>query len=164
MMIRKFLFLWIADFFFNWQKYLIINAYFIDLQWVYHEVLLIFEHISSSHIKQKLTKVVQDVVVRHKLKKRLYTITNDNVVNNLIMHTKLNRLLCINRIFDEVDTNVHDVERVFYLAHVIQLVLQKLLSKIRIKSNADFKTSWDDKQIKTSIKNKKKKYHSHWRK
>jgi hypothetical protein len=82
---------------------------------------------------------VQDVIVRHELKVRLYAITNDNVANNLIMHTKLNRLLRINRVFDEVETNVHDVKRVSCLTHVIQLILQKLLSKIKIKLSADFK-------------------------
>jgi hypothetical protein len=33
--------------FFNRQKYLIVIAYFIDTQWIYHEVLLAFEHISD---------------------------------------------------------------------------------------------------------------------
>ncbi len=83
---------------------------------------------------------MQDVVVRHELKERLYAVTNDNAFNNLIMHTKLNHLLRINRIFVDVESNVRDVERVSCLAHVIQLVLQKLLKKIRIKSNANFKT------------------------
>jgi hypothetical protein len=46
--------------FFNKQKYLIVITYFIDFQWIYHEVLLIFEHISNSYIEQRLTKVVQN--------------------------------------------------------------------------------------------------------
>ncbi len=83
---------------------------------------------------------MQDVIVRHELKERLYAITNDNVANNLTMHTELNRLLRTNRVFDEVETNVHDVERVSCLTHVIQLILQKLLSKIKIKLSVDFKT------------------------
>ncbi len=57
------------------------------------------------------------------------------------MHTKLNRLLRTSRVFDDVEINVHDVKRVSYLAHVIQLILQELLDKIRIKSDADFKTN-----------------------
>ncbi len=82
---------------------------------------------------------MQNVVVRHELKKRLYAVTNDNVLNNLIMHTELNHLLRINRIFVDVESNVRDVERIFCLAHVIQLILQKFLKKIKIKSNANFK-------------------------
>jgi hypothetical protein len=56
------------------------------------------------------------------------------------MHTKLNHLLRINRIFVDIESNVRDVKRVSCLAHVIQLILQKLLKKIKIKSNVDFKT------------------------
>jgi hypothetical protein len=129
-------------------------TYFIDSQWIYHEVLLAFEHISSLHIEQRLTKVVQDVVVRHELKERLYAVTNDNVFNNLIMHTKLNRLLRINRMFDEVETNVHDVKWFFCL--VIQLMLQEFLSKIRIKSNANFKNTWNNKHDKAIMKKEEK--------
>jgi hypothetical protein len=142
--------------FFNRQKYLAVIAYFIDTQWIYHEVLLAFEHISDFHIELKLAKVVQNVVIRHELKKRLYAVTNNNAFNNLIMHTELNHLLRINRIFVDVESNVRDVKRVSCLAHVIQLILQKFLKKIRIKSNANFKTSWDDKQNRTTMKEEKR--------
>jgi hypothetical protein len=97
------------------------------------------KHISNFHIEQKLTKIVQDVVVQHELKKRLYVVKYDNVFNNLIMYTKLNHLLRINRIFVDVESNVRDVKRVSCFAHVIQLILQKFLKKIKIKSNANFK-------------------------
>ncbi len=83
---------------------------------------------------------MQNVVVRHELKERLYVVTNDNVFNNLIMYTKLNHLLRINRIFVDVESNVRDVEQVSCLAHVIQLISQKFFKKIKIKSNANFKT------------------------
>jgi hypothetical protein len=142
--------------FFNRQRYLVVIVYFIDIQWIYHEILLAFEHISDFHIEQKLTKVVQDVVVRHELKERLYVVTNDNAFKNLIMHTELNHLLRINRIFVDVKSNVRDVERVSCLAHVIQLILQKFLEKIKIKSNANFKTSWNDKQNKVTMKREKR--------
>ncbi len=82
---------------------------------------------------------MQNVVIRHELKKRLYVVTNDNAFNNLIMHTKLNYLLRINRIFVDVESNVHDIERVFCFADVIQLILQNFLEKIKIKSNVNFK-------------------------
>jgi hypothetical protein len=118
---------------FNRQDYLTINTYFIDIQWIYHEILLTFEHITSSHIEQKLTKMMQDIIVRHKLKERLNVVINDNVSNNLILHIELIKLLRTNRLFDEMNTNVQDLERMSCFAHVIQLVLQELLDKIRIK-------------------------------
>ncbi len=84
---------------------------------------------------------MQNVVVQHELKKRLYIIINNNVFNNLIMHTKLNHFLRINRIFVDIESNVRDVKRIFCFAHVIQLILQKFLNKIKIKLNANFKMS-----------------------
>jgi hypothetical protein len=105
--------------FFNRQKYLIVISYFIDFQWIYREILFIFEHISDFYIEKKLTKIVQNVVIQHELKKRLYVVINDNAFNNLIMHTKLNRLLHTSRMFVDVETNVHEIKRVSCLVHVI---------------------------------------------
>ncbi len=133
------------------------NTYFINSQWIYHEILLIFEHITNSHIEQRLTKVMQDIIVRHKLKKRLYVFTNNNVFNNLTLHIELIQLLRTSRLFEKINTNVRDVKRMFCLAHVIQLILQKLLNKIKIKFNTNFKTIWNDKQNKTTMKKKEKK-------
>ncbi len=84
---------------------------------------------------------MQDIITRHKLKERIYAITNDNVENNLTMHEEL-MLLFRTRMFDNIDTNVRDLKRVFCLAHVIQLTLKDLLDKIRINSkNENFRTS-----------------------
>ncbi len=142
--------------FFNRQEYLTVNAYFIDEKWCYHEILLAFEYVSSSHTETKLTKVVHDIIARHKLKERIYVITNDNVDNNLIMHEEL-MLLLRTRLFDNIETNVRDIERVSCLAHVIQLALKELLDKIRINSkNENFETSWNDKQDRATMKKEEK--------
>ncbi len=93
------------------------------------------------HIETKLTKILQNIIARHKLKDRIYVITNDNAKNNLIMHEKLIRLLRT-KLFDNVDTNVQNIKRVSCLAHVIQLALRELLNKIRINSmNENFRTN-----------------------
>jgi hypothetical protein len=84
---------------------------------------------------------MHDIIARHKLKERIYAITNDNVDNNLIMHEEL-MLLMRTRLFDNIETNVRDIERISCLAHVIQLALKELLDKIRINSkNENFETS-----------------------
>jgi hypothetical protein len=142
---------------FNRQEYLVVNAYFIDDNWNYHEVLLTFEHISQSHTESRFAKIMQDIISRHKLQDRILVITNDNVDNNNTMHEKLLRMLRT-RTFDDVDFNVKNIERVSCLAHVIQLILRELLEKIRINSrNEDFQTSWNDKNNKAKMKKKKKK-------
>jgi hypothetical protein len=85
-----------------------------------------------------------------------YVITNDNVENNLTMHEEL-MLLLRTRMFDNIDTNVRDSKRISCLAHVIQLTLKYLFDKIRINSkNENFRTSWDDKQDRATMKKEKK--------
>ncbi len=74
---------------------------------------------------------MQDIITRHNLQRRILAITSDNADNNLTMHVELLRLLST-RMFDDVDFNVRDIERVSCLAHVIQLTLRELLEKIRI--------------------------------
>ncbi len=84
---------------------------------------------------------MHDIIARHKLKERIYVITNDNVDNNLIMHEEL-MILLRTKLFDNIETNVRDIEKVSCLAHVIQLALKELLDKIRINSkNENFETS-----------------------
>ncbi len=141
---------------FNRQEYLDVNAYFIDDKWIYHEVLLTFEHVTKSHIDTRLAKIIQDIISQHKLQNRILVITNDNVDNNLTMHVKLLRLLRT-RMFDDVELNVQNIKRVSCLAHVIQLTLRELLDRIRINSkNESFRTSWNDKQDKADMKKEKK--------
>ncbi len=83
---------------------------------------------------------MQDIIIKHKLKKRLNVVTNDNVSNNLILHIELVKLLRTNRLFNKMNTNVHNLEQVSCFTHVIQIVLQKLFDKIRIKLNTEFNT------------------------
>ncbi len=86
---------------FNHQDELTINVYFIDEKWIYHEILLTFEYVTKFHIETKLTKIMQDIISRHKLQHRILVTTNDNVDNNLTMHVELLRLLR-SRMFDDV--------------------------------------------------------------
>jgi hypothetical protein len=84
---------------------------------------------------------MQDIIARHKLKEQIYVITNDNVENNLTMHEEL-MLLLRTRMFDNIDTNVRDSERISCFTHVIQLILKDLLDKIKINSkNENFRRS-----------------------
>jgi hypothetical protein len=57
------------------------------------------------------------------------------------MHEEL-MLLLRTRLFDNIETNVRDIERISCFAHVIQLALNEFLDKIRINSkNENFETS-----------------------
>ncbi len=44
------------------------------------------------HTKTKLAKIMQDIIIRHKLQNRILVTKNDNVDNNFTMHAKLFRV------------------------------------------------------------------------
>jgi hypothetical protein len=56
---------------------------------------------TNFHTKTKLTKIMRNIIARHKLKERIYAIINDNARNNFIMHEELVRLLRT-RLFNDV--------------------------------------------------------------
>jgi hypothetical protein len=118
---------------------MIINAYFIDERFKWHEVLLVFEHVTESHIDIKLAKVLNNVVVMHFLKSRILVITTNSAFNNTTMLEKLTRMIKTNRALTHLHLDVYDILRVFCLTHVIQLIVKKLLEHIRINlKNVEF--------------------------
>ena len=131
--------------FYNRQEYMTVNAYFIDQNWKYHEVLLTFEHVSDSHIEQHLIMILNEIIEKHELSNRIFVITIDNAFNNIIMHQHLVQI--ISNQCDDIESNVQKLKAVSCLAHVIQLSLKELLNHIRINSiNDEFKKSWDEKK------------------
>jgi hypothetical protein len=104
---------------FDWCQIETMNFYLsIDENWCYHEILLTFEHVTNFHTRIKLAKIMQDIITRHKLKERIYIITNENVKNNFTMHEELMLLLCT-RMFNNIDTNVQNSKKISCFAHVI---------------------------------------------
>jgi hypothetical protein len=135
---------------FNRQKYLIINAYFIDHQLIYHEMLLAFEHVTDSHIEQRLVKILHNVIVKYELQEGIMFVTSDNARNNKTMHSKLDRMLRTmlrtNHLLFYVKLNISKIERVSCLTYIIQLILQSLFEHIRISSkNAELQINWNNK-------------------
>lgn len=120
--------------------------YFIDELLQYKEILLIFEHVHKSHTDFKLVKVVRNVLKRYDLINRIMTLTIDSARNNETMHkklqTKINEklkaMMKFNELSRDVTLNVRDMNRIYCLTHVIQLILRELLSYINIKLNNEF--------------------------
>ena len=139
---------------FNRQGYLAINAYFIDDKWNYHEVLLAFEHVEGSHTGIKLAEVLNSVLIRHSIEDRVLALTTDSASNNTTMVDELRRMIRSNRALALLHTDANEIQRVPCLSHVIQLAVKQLLGCIHINpKNADFKTSWDDKQDRRDFEN-----------
>ena len=139
---------------FNRQKFFEMNAYFINLDWIYHEMLIEFEHVVDFHTNAHLIEIVWRVLKRHNLKRRILISISNNVKNNDIMHIEL--IQFVRNAIRENDFlknvfNLMNFEKIFCLVHVLQLTLQQLLKKIRvISNNVELKTFWNDH------KNKKK--------
>ena len=64
-----------------------INAYFINLKWKYHEVLLFFKHVKESYNDEKLITVLNNVLKTHEISNLI--IITDNVNNNETLHNNL---------------------------------------------------------------------------
>ena len=105
--------------FFNRQDYMTINAYFIDLKWKYHEVLLFFKHVKENHNDEKLITVLNNVLKTHEISNHILIIITDNVNNNETLHNNLIEMikqLRLNLIFNA--SNIAS-QKISCLAHVI---------------------------------------------
>ena len=77
----------------NHLAFLEINCYYIDQNWQYQKKLLEFEFVSDFHTDQKLTEIVESVLIKHKLKTHLLAIITDNADNNDMMWIELKDVL-----------------------------------------------------------------------
>jgi len=66
----------------NYLFFLEVIAYFIDINWQYREVLLIFKFLKSKHTRKRLTNVVYSILKKYNLQDCLITIIANNVNNN----------------------------------------------------------------------------------
>ena len=126
--------------------YMGVIAYFIDTKWVYHEVVIGFEHILGKHDGNTLADILARVVRYHRLEDRLYALTTDNAgnmatlfANVLIEYQKKNKKV-------KAISVTQDAEHIPCLAHVVQLSLGDLMGAIRIRPrNTELLKCWDDK-------------------
>ena len=68
---------------------MIINAYFINLKWKYHEVFLFFKHVKKNHNDEKLITVLNNVLKTYEISNHILIIITDNVNNNETLHNNL---------------------------------------------------------------------------
>ncbi len=66
----------------NYLFFLRVIAYFININWQYKEVLLIFKFLKNKHTKKRLTNVVYNILKKYNFQDRLMTIIVDNANNN----------------------------------------------------------------------------------
>jgi hypothetical protein len=121
----------------NWTSsnnivFMNITNYFINKNWKYREVLLIFQSLSDAHTSETMIKIVVNILKKYKLKNRLLAIIIDNASNNEKMRKKMKKIL--KKIDIEWD---HEKNHVFCIAHVIQLAVNKFLESMKISAVND---------------------------
>jgi hypothetical protein len=94
------------------------------------EVLIGFEPIYTEHTSAKLCGILEKVITRQHLEGRIISITTNNASNNTLMMRDVEIML--NSIADNEHFIRGKVQHIPCLAHVIQLALSALLSRIWI--------------------------------
>ena len=123
----------------NNLAFLAIMTYYINNDWTLREVLLGFEHLSGKHSGPNMASVVNRVLDQYDLKDRLQAVTTDNASNNSTMAAAL-RTTC-----SQFKQGCH----LPCLAHVIQLAVKELLTKIDVFAmNEDVIKVWDSELLK----------------
>ena len=132
----------------NHLAFLRINCYYIDQNWQYQKKLLEFELIFSSYTDQKLAKIVENVLIKHKLKTHLLAVITDNADNNDMMQTELKNIL---NWFHDVIWN-KKVDIILCLTHIIQFIKKTLIISLKIvTTNKTLSTSFDENDISRTV-------------
>lgn len=131
------------------QAFMAISGYFIDADWVYREVLLGFKPLSGSHTGNNLSEVLMKTLTDHGIEDRIFGLTTDNASNNRTLVESLQQAL----------PNDITIIRTPCLAHVIQLSLNQLLSRLRVAPENDTgETKWTDRQLLAAKANSRQTY------
>ena len=104
-----------------------------------------FKNLKGVYSRVKLARVVNDVLTKFSLEKRVVSITTDNASSNSTLLTEINSYLqdavTENRFLDS------NIQHIPCLAHVFQLALKALLGKIRLRpTNETFLKTWEADQ------------------
>ncbi|OQE10648.1 hypothetical protein PENFLA_c084G03331 [Penicillium flavigenum] len=114
-----------------------ITGYFIDMTWVYREVLLGFKPLYGAHTGANMSGILLETLVDHISQDRIFGLTTDNASNNKTLVDSLQQALP-----PEVN-----IIRTPCLAHVIQLSLNRLLDRLKaVPLNDTTETKWTDRQ------------------
>ena len=127
-------------------SFMAVMAHFINKDWQLCEKLIGFENLTDVHSGAELARVVNGIVMKYRLQSRVISITTDNASNNSSLVLELNSMIntALKKklvVFD------NEIQHIPCLSHVIQLALQALLGKIRIRpKNEVFLRDWEEVQ------------------
>ncbi len=106
--------------------------YYIEF-WKYWKVLLSFEQIEDKHIESNLSSITEWILQELDIQDRVMTVITDNVSNNDVMMTALDKTLQMFSVTSHLSC----------LAHVIQLAVKQLLKSLMLSfKNENEKEYW----------------------
>jgi hypothetical protein len=118
------------------QAFMAITGYFIDMNWVYREVLG-FKPLSGAHTGANMSGILLETLIDHNIQDRIFGLTTDNASDNKTLVDSLQQALP-----PEVN-----IIRTPCLAHVIQLSLNRLLDRLKaVPLNDTTETKWTERQ------------------
>src|SRR5271154_1295929 len=116
---------------------LAITGHWIDIKFRLHQELLAFVPLEGHHTGEYMASVVYDVLDEFDIKEKFFCVTTDSASNNLKMVKELSKLL-YGRCGIEWDWKTNHIP---CLAHIITLVVQKILKPLAIQSEDNLTNS-----------------------
>jgi hypothetical protein len=131
---------WIS---FNHFVFLDVTISFIDCEFRFRKVFIIFKFLLEQHTNEKLTKAIMNILQIYKFNRRLMIIIVDNASNNVTLRKHLfEKLTKMNVEWDS------KIETINCMIHVLQLFVIALLIALRIQiSNDDVNVKFDEKNL-----------------
>lgn len=108
------------------QAFMAITGYFIDMDWNYREILLGFQPLQGAHSGGNLSAVLLKIFQQHQIVDRVLAVTTDNASNKSTLITSIQESIQALELDEQIT-----IVRIPCIAHVIQLSLNKLLSRIK---------------------------------
>ncbi|KAJ5253812.1 uncharacterized protein N7525_007394 [Penicillium rubens] len=135
------------------QAFMAITGYFIDKDWNYREILLGFQPLQGAHSGANLSAVLLKIFQQHQIVDRVLAVTTDNASNNNTLITSIQESIQALELDEQIT-----IIRIPCIAHVIQLSLNKLLSRIKANpKNQVVEREWSESRsqaLRSSQRNK----------
>jgi hypothetical protein len=131
---------WIS---FNHHVFFDVTIYFINCEFRFREMFIIFKSFFKQHTNEKLTEAIINILQIYKFNRKLMTIIVDNASNNVTLRKHLfEKLTKMNVKWDS------EIETINCMIHVLQLFVTGFLIALRIQIlNDDVNVRFDEKSL-----------------
>ena len=130
------------------QAFLKVNAYYIDDNWQYQELLLSFKPLTNCYTGWELALITMKFLQKYKLQHQLLAITTNNAKSNITLWECLHAFL-------NQDYHIlwsHKKDTICCITHIIQLILNAVFGKLKVVRDDDLsEEKYDRKTVLCKI-------------